>query len=111
MVGKYIGEPLFCCTSVQVEEENIPETFVLKQNYPNPFNPTTTIEYSLPNPSFTTLKIYDILGREIQTLVQERQTAGPHSVVFEARDLPSNIYFYKLEGDGFYEIRKMVLVR
>ena len=97
--------------AVKVKQESMPGDLVLKQNYPNPFNPATTIEYTLPRASFITLKVYDLLGKEIRTLVQEKRQAGTHSVLFDAWDLPSNIYFYKLQSDNFCEIRKMLLVR
>ncbi len=97
--------------SVKVEQLRLPDAFVLKQNYPNPFNPTTTIEYTLPQASFVTLTVYDLLGKEIRKLVQEQQPAGTHSVLFRAGNLPSNIYFYKLQAENLCEIRKMLLVR
>ena len=97
--------------SVEKKKETMPLGYHLSQNYPNPFNPATTIEYSLPYASFVTLNVYNLLGEEMCTLVQEQQAAGSHSAVFHAAELPSNIYFYKLEGEGVCEIRKMVLMR
>ncbi|MBN1562053.1 T9SS type A sorting domain-containing protein [candidate division KSB1 bacterium] len=96
---------------VNVDQKKNPVVFSLRQNYPNPFNPSTTIEYILLRASFVRLKVYDLLGREVRILVQEQQAAGAHSVLFEAGELPSNIYFYKLEWDGACEIRKMALLR
>ncbi len=90
---------------------NSPENFVLYQNYPNPFNPRTTISYSVVRPGFVSIKVFDLLGREVRTLVEEAQPSGTHTLVFDAADLPSNIYFYRLEMEGFSEIRKMALVR
>ena len=89
-----------------------PKTFVLFQNYPNPFNPSTIISYSILKPGFVTLKIYDILGREIQTLVSEFRKANTYSVDFDARELASGIYFYNLQvGNNFAERKKMLLMR
>ncbi|MBN2010982.1 T9SS type A sorting domain-containing protein, partial [candidate division KSB1 bacterium] len=83
----------------------------LSQNYPNPFNPSSTIGYTLKTNHLVTLKIYDLLGRDIATLVDTNQPAGNYTVVFEAADLPSGIYFCKLIVESFIETRKMVLVR
>ena len=111
MIGKFVGDLSQCAVNVKIVSKKQPQEFLLQQNYPNPFNPSTTIEYTLPRTTFVTLKVYDLLGREIQTMVHEKQSAGAHSVVFEAKELPSTIYFYKLEGDGFCEIRKMMLIK
>lgn len=83
--------------------------YSLSPNYPNPFNPSTNINYSLPENSFVTLKVYDVLGREVVTLANEYKGAGNYSVVFNALDLPSGVYFYKIQIGGFTNIRKMVL--
>jgi hypothetical protein len=86
--------------------------FALKQNFPNPFNSSTTITYSVPNSDFITLKIYDLLGREIYSLVNEFQNTGMHSVNFNASELSSGIYFYKLQlENSFSETKKMLLIR
>lgn len=98
-------------TGVVENKNKVVITPLLSKNYPNPFNPSTTIEYVLPRASFVTLKVYDLLGREFQTLVQEQQMAGVHSILFQAGHVPSNIYFYKLETNGGCEVRKMVLMR
>ncbi len=82
------------------------------QNYPNPFNPTTTIEFTLPDDGKVVLKIYDVLGREVQTLVNEKMKAGEyHQAVFNGADLASGIYFARLQLEGKQLIRKMMLVR
>lgn len=91
--------------------ENVPTGCSLKQNYPNPFNPSTTIEYTLPRASFVTLTVYDLLGREIRTLVNEPQLPGNHSIVFDASKIPSGVYLYRLQSEHFSETRKMLLVR
>ena len=85
--------------------------FSLEQNYPNPFNPSTVISYRLPETSFVTLKIYDALGREVAVLVNEQKPAGTYEVEFDASDLSSGIYFYKLQAGSFVQTRKMILLR
>ncbi len=97
-------------TNVEKTESN-PNDFVLSQNYPNPFNPTTTINFSLPNSEFVTLKVYDVLGREITSLVNEELNAGQHTKIFNANNLSSGVYFYKLQAGKFSETKKMMLVR
>lgn len=88
------------------------KTFSLYQNFPNPFNPITMIQYNIPKESFVTMKVYDVSGREVKELVNEMQTAGPHSVSFNAVELPSSIYFYTLKaGNNFTETKKMLLIK
>ena len=89
----------------------VPDKLQVEQNYPNPFNPTTVINYQLPVTSNVTLKIYDVLGREVKTLVDGRQTAGNHSVGFNADKLSSGVYFYSITAGTFHQVRKMVLVK
>lgn len=90
----------------------IPVEYKLKQNYPNPFNPLTNISYSIPNSYFVTLKIYDLLGKEIQTLVNEFQQAGTYSLTFDSSELSSGIYFYRLGvGSNFVETKKMLFLQ
>ncbi len=85
--------------------------YELKNNYPNPFNPATTIDYSLSAGGFTTLKIYDLLGREVTTLVNVKQDAGSYSVIWNASDFSSGVYFYKLQSAGFVQTKRMILTR
>ncbi len=94
-------------------EDNIEsiKEFSLEQNYPNPFNPETTIKYTLARNSDVTLKIFDVLGREIVTLVNSSQTAGEHSVKFNAENLASGLYIYRLQADGFAASKKMLLLK
>lgn len=89
----------------------VPTVYSLSQNYPNPFNPTTKINFSLPKQGYVTLKIYDMLGREVRTLVNEVKSIGNYSVDFNASEFSSGVYFYKLEADGFSDIKKMLLVK
>lgn len=85
--------------------------YKLEQNYPNPFNPITTINYSLPNSSFVKLVVYNSIGQEIADLVNETIAAGNHSVEFDASNLPSGIYFYRLQAGEFVQTRKMILLK
>jgi Secretion system C-terminal sorting domain len=88
-----------------------PSEFELKQNYPNPFNPSTQIAFSIGRPADVKLAVYDILGREIAVLVNRSMSAGSHSINFMADDLPSGVYFYKMEAGGNEQVRKMVLMK
>jgi hypothetical protein len=90
---------------------NIPEKFSLSQNYPNPFNPVTKIKYTVPKNSFVTLKVFDIIGREIRTLVNEEKSPGEYIIDFDASNLPSGVYFYKIFSDKFSDVKRMILVK
>lgn len=98
-------------TSVHRYNDMKPTQFVLDQNYPNPFNPSTTIRYSLPAMSHVVLKIYNIIGQEVATLVDASQSAGNYAVSFNASKLSSGVYFYKLESATFTSIKKMMLLK
>jgi len=99
-------------TDVEASTNTVdPVTFQLHQNYPNPFNPTTTIKYQIPELSFITLKVYDVLGNYIATLVNEEKQIGSYEVKFDASFLPSGIYFYQLRAGDFAETKKMVLMK
>ena len=89
----------------------VTNSFLLMQNYPNPFNPTTSIRYSLPTNSYVTLKIYDILGKEICTLVNKYQDAGYHYTLFDAANLPSGVYFYKLQAGMHSDTKKLIILK
>jgi hypothetical protein len=95
------------------DEKNIkgPEYFQLQQNYPNPFNPSTRITYSIPQRSYISLKVYDVLGNEVAILIDEEKLAGEYEVVFVASGLSSGIYYYQLISGGNIETRKMLLIR
>ncbi len=88
-----------------------PVNFNLEQNYPNPFNPSTVISFKLSVSSFVSLKIFDILGREISTLVNEEKQPGNYEVTFDASKLSSGIYFYTLQSGSFVETKKMILIK
>lgn len=94
-----------------VEENTLPRAFSLLQNYPNPFNPTTTIKFQIPSTSHVTLKVYDVLGREVATLADEVQEAGYKSVTFDASGLSSGVYVYRLQAGGFASVRRMIVLR
>jgi len=96
---------------VENDENVVPSEYSLSQNYPNPFNPSTKIKYSIPQASFVTLKIYDVLGNEIMTLANSEKSVGIYEVKFNASSLPSGIYFYQLQAGSFAETRKMVLLK
>jgi len=98
-------------TSVVDQHISVPSNYLLYQNYPNPFNPNTTIKYQIPDLSFVTLKIYDVLGNEIITLVNKETQAGSYEIDFNAKDLPSGIYFYKLQAGNIVETKQMVLMK
>ncbi len=90
---------------------NTPKSFDLSQNYPNPFNPTTTINYQLPKDAHVTLKVYDILGREVATLVDGEQSAGYHEVSFDGSNFASGVYFYKMTAGNYTAVKKLMLLK
>ena len=98
-------------TKVENEDGLIPDEFVLYQNYPNPFNPTTKISWQSPVDSWQTLKVFDVLGNEVATLVDEYKEVGKYQVEFDASRLSSGIYFYKLQAGSFIESKKMVFLK
>jgi len=95
-----------------IETENhISNSFKLNQNYPNPFNPTTTITYSVPKNGYVLLNVYDILGNEIQQLVNESKSAGSYSIKFDASNLANGVYYYQLRSGNFVQTRKMIFMK
>ena len=99
-------------TLVGVEEdESIPTAYVLNQNYPNPFNPGTTIEFEVPKTGQVSLKVYDITGREVATLVDGVRAVGSYSIPFDASGLSSGVYFYKLQAGEYFAVRKLVVMK
>jgi len=112
--GTYSGNGTFCNAPVAVENEDdlvTPKEFSLSQNYPNPFNPSTVIKYQLPISSQVTIKVYDILGDEIATLVNEEKPTGFYEVEFNASRLSSGFYIYKISAGNFVSTKKMILLR
>ncbi len=118
--GKYItsvdATPFYIwdSTSTSIEDvknKSLPAKYELAQNYPNPFNPSTTIEYTIPKQSNVTLKIFDVLGREVEVLVDKEQSIGNYEVEFDAYELTSGIYFYRIHAGNFVETKKMLLMK
>lgn len=99
------GEP------VSIETEELSKSFSLKQNYPNPFNPNTTISFEIRNSGFVTLKVYNILGKEVSTLVSELKSVGNYTTNFDASSLPSGVYYYTLATQSFTETKAMTLLK
>ena len=105
--------------SVEDKENNLPQEFSLSQNYPNPFNPSTKIKFNIPSvgdayyvsPTNTLLKVYDILGREIKTLINKPMQKGEYEIEFDGSDLPSGIYFYRLCSGKFNQTKKMIYIK
>lgn len=93
------------------KKTEISNGYGLFQNYPNPFNPETVIRYSINDNRFVTLKVFDILGNEIRTLVNGIQRAGSHEVIFNGKELASGIYYYRLDTEGYSETKKMILAK
>lgn len=100
---------VFDITSVPSQE--IPSRFQLSQNYPNPFNPTTRIKFALPKESNVTLNIYNLLGQEVETLISKVMSVGYHTVDFNATNLPSGMYVYRIEAGNFVQSKKMLLMK
>lgn len=112
--GKPIGDPGWFTggyTGVSETVSQVPDGFALYDAYPNPFNPTTQIRYSLPGNGFVTLKVYDILGQEVATLVSEKQNAGSYTLSFDGSVFASGVYFYRLESSDFSITKKMMLLK
>jgi len=103
--------PLSELVGIMPISSKTPTEFLLSQNYPNPFNPTTHLEFGISELGFVSLKVYDILGNEVKTLVNENKPAGSYSVDFDGADLPSGIYFYKLESGDFSDTKRMILLK
>jgi len=96
---------------MEITNELQPIVFSLEQNYPNPFNPTTTILYSIPTESRVTLKIYNMLGQEVATLVNQTMVAGRYTATFNASNLASGAYIYRIEAGSFVSNKKMILLK
>jgi hypothetical protein len=110
---EFINGEISISPSVGVKETpNIsPIKFELHQNYPNPFNPSTTIQFDIPKAAFVTLKVYNVLGQEVATLVNEKREAGRYEVEFDGSKLTSGVYFYRLQAGSFVQTRKMILLK
>ncbi|MCH8032258.1 MAG: T9SS type A sorting domain-containing protein [Bacteroidetes bacterium] len=111
--GDLSGEGTECGlpVPVEIEVETIPTEFALYQNYPNPFNPSTLIKYQVPEKSFVSIRVYDLLGKELVTLVNEEKPAGSYDVNFDAGQLSSGFYIYTIKAGNFASSKKMVLMK
>ena len=98
-------------TDIEQTNNSVPDEYMLSQNYPNPFNPTTKINYELRITNYVSVKVFDVLGNEVAALVNENKPAGSYSVDFDGADLPSGIYFYKLESGNFSDTKRMILLK
>jgi hypothetical protein len=108
--GIVYGDTTFPVGINQISSE-IPSSFVLSQNYPNPFNPSTKINYELPITNYVKLVIYDVLGKEVEILVNQMQKPGSYEVEWDASNYPSGVYFYKIESGDFTQVKKMILMK
>lgn len=112
VISGFLADTLLRGQIVSVHEPgDVPTTYELYQNYPNPFNPTTTIKYQLPVSAFVTLKVFDIVGREVATLVNDLQQPGSYSIEWDAGGVASGVYFYRMQGGSFTATRKLILLR
>jgi len=109
--GLYAIQPDPCTVTGVINNSEVPKAYSLSQNYPNPFNPVTKISFEIPKSGLVTLKVYDILGKEVTTLVNEVKTPGNYIVDFNGTALSSGIYFYRLESSGFTSTKKMTLIK
>ena len=91
--------------------EGVATGYMLAQNYPNPFNPSTTIQFSIENSEFTILKVYDLLGREVAVLANEKMAAGAHEVRFDGAGLAGGVYFYRIQAGDFVQTNRLVLLK
>ena len=109
----YVDNFYFYNSTTDVKEiiGAVPSEYALEQNYPNPFNPATVINYSIPQNSFVTLKVYDVIGNEVATLVNQTQSAGKYEVRFDASNLSNGVYMYSIKTDNFTSTKKMILMK
>ena len=110
MESLYSNEASLTLVGIQ-EEEQLPTHYSISQNYPNPFNPTTKINFALPKTALIKIIIYDLLGREIRTLINKKLEAGYHEINFDAYNLPGGIYFYRIQSGYFIHAKKMILLK
>jgi plastocyanin len=94
-----------------MDQNEQPDRFIVEQNYPNPFNPTTTISYALAQSDLVTVKVFNLLGEELATIVNGKESAGPHEIQFNAANLPSGIYFYRVQTGNAVQMRRMLLLK
>ena len=109
----YSNKYFYIATGTSIDNDNnkIIGDYYLEQNYPNPFNPITQITFALPKASIVELKVFDILGQEISTLIKEEKSTGIYKINFNGSNLPSGVYFYRLQAGDFVETKKMILLK
>ncbi|MCW9094638.1 MAG: 5'-nucleotidase C-terminal domain-containing protein, partial [Ignavibacteriaceae bacterium] len=110
-IKNFLGDELEKLAAEEGESINLPNEYALEQNYPNPFNPSTTIKYSVPNAENVQLKVYDVIGNEVATLVNETKSPGSYEVPFNASQLSSGVYIYSIRAGNFVETKKMILMK
>jgi hypothetical protein len=111
LAGFWYQQPASITTGVDDASSGLPAVYRLEQNYPNPFNPSTTIQFALPQRNSVTLKIFNVLGREVAILVNEEMAAGVHKIVFDAKRLASGMYFYRLQAGNFWQVKRLILMK
>lgn len=111
LIGAVIADTVYGTVVSVREPYEIPSGFSLKQNFPNPFNPKTTIEFSIPHTSMVTLKVFDLLGREVEVLHSGELQVGTQSVAWEPHTAASGVYFYRLQTPDFVETKSMLVLR
>ena len=113
VISGFLADTLIKSSTVGLndEQEYLPKNYSLSQNYPNPFNPSTSIQYAISSRQFVTLKVYDVLGSEITTLIKEEKLAGVYQIKWDASSLSSGVYFYQLRAGEFVQTRKMILLK
>jgi hypothetical protein len=113
--GKVVGSTMYkfngVITSVANSNQESPQKYALTQNYPNPFNPSTSFTYELSKAGFVSVKVYDLLGREVATLVNEIKPAGSYPATWNAASFGSGVYFYKMQSGSFTSTKKMILMK
>jgi hypothetical protein len=108
----FLADPLFGSPVTDVEPDALrPTQYALSQNYPNPFNPTTKIQFTIVDRQLTIVKVYDVLGRDVKTLVNEVKPPGSYTVQFDGSGLSSGLYFYRLQAGDFVQTKKMLVVK
>ena len=107
----HFSEPIAVNTTTTIADKKVVRDYALAQNYPNPFNPTTQIHFELPQSGFVTLKVFDMVGREVATLVNDPRNSGSYTVRFDATNLSSGLYVYRLSAGSYSSVKKMIVMK